>query len=185
MPGRRAVPQLRLRTDRFILRSLSRSDAEPLVSWLSSAAVTQYLSYSLASINTEAAIAYIAQHDNYHSYLLGIFTNLELHVGNVTLKVDHVNQCAEIGVIVGDSQFWGAGVVQEVRTRVLEYSFDVLKLHKVWGQCQSNNAPMIWNYQHQGWLIDGVRRQHIRKGNEWLDLVCFAMFKDLWCDKRK
>jgi RimJ/RimL family protein N-acetyltransferase len=88
-----------------------------------------------------------------------------------------------MGVMIGDKDYWGQGVVLEARARILDFIFAELPIDKVSGGCYQTNGPAIFNYQRQGWKVDGIRKaEHLDRGRR-VDTILFAMFREDWLSR--
>lgn len=174
-----------LRTARFLLRSLRADDvSEAYVSWLNDPEVNRYLEVRFAPQTTASVRAYVASHDDERRFLLGVFAEGGArHVGNYSLSVEPEHRRGTLGVMIGDKAWWGEGVVLETRVAVLDFCFDRLGLEKVSGACYATNRAAIYNYQRQGWRVDGVRKAHAICEGRRVDVIPFAMFRDDWRSK--
>ena len=176
---------VKLSTERFDIRSLAADDASArYIGWLADQEIVQHL-------NTEACDApsieelkkYISEHDNYNSYLLGVFNKDGEHIGNFRIQVVSPHGIANMGVMIGDRNYWGKNVVLECRETILDYLFYKLELFKVVGACTSRNMPALFNYLRQGWYQEGLQRgQYLTNGNR-ADKVWFAMFREDWVQR--
>lgn len=177
---------VRLETDNYVVRSLSESDAtDRYLGWLNDPEVNRYLRVRLQEPSMDTILAYIAEHNDCSSFLLGIFTaDDDLHVGNYSAKCDAHNLTASLGVMIGDVEYWARRVVLETRAAVLDFLFDEVGMVKVHGACYSNNRPAIYNYKAQGFQNEGIRKSHFVSEGHRVDSVLFAMHKDDWVERR-
>jgi ribosomal-protein-alanine N-acetyltransferase len=175
-----------LRTDRFLLRSLRESDvSQSYVGWLNDPEVNRYLEVRFKNQTLDSVRAYVASHDGDRSFLLGIFAESGArHLGNYSLVVEPEHARATLGVMIGDREWWGEGVVLETRGAILDLCFDRLDVEKVSGACYATNRAAIYNYQRQGWRADGVRKAHAISEGRRVDVIPFAMFRADWRAKR-
>lgn len=175
-----------LRTERFLLRSLREGDvSEAYVSWLNDPEVNRYLEVRFTRQTLDSVRAYVASHDDERRRLLGIFAEAGArHIGNYSLTVEPEHGRGTLGVMIGDRAWWGEGVVLETRAAVLDFCFDRLALEKVSGACYATNRAAIYNYQRQGWRVDGVRKAHAISEGRRVDVIPFAMFREDWRAKR-
>lgn len=177
--------KLELDTPRFRLRPLTATDVtERYVAWLNDPEVNRYLEVRFARQTPDSVKAYVTGHDNERRFLWGIFTPDGLHIGNYSLVAEPEHGRGTLGVMIGDRDWWGQNAVQETRAAILDFCFGELSLAKVGGACYANNRPAIYNYQRQGFAVDGVRKSHAICDGRRVDVIMFAMFADVWRDKR-
>ena len=104
-------------------------------------------------------------------------------MGNFSLKVDENHRSAVLGVMIGDKDYWGQGVVLEARARILDFIFSELPVDKVSGGCYQTNVHAIFNYKRQGWELDGIRRADRLDQGRRVDAINFAMFREAWLSR--
>lgn len=80
-------------------------------------------------------------------------------IGNTGFHVvDHVNDCAEFGILLGEPDVWGRGYGTEATQLMLFYAFDVLGVHNVFLETYASNPGAIRAYEKAGFKHIGVRR---------------------------
>ncbi|MBL6947006.1 MAG: GNAT family N-acetyltransferase [Rhodospirillales bacterium] len=178
---------LNLETPRFILRSLVQVDAtEQYLGWLRDPEINRYLEARFKDQTLETVKDYIAGRNNRTSFVLGIFVKPNGgHIGNIEATFDANHKTARTGVLIGDTDYWGQKVVLEVRAAILEFLFETLGAHKVWGYCYGDNAAAIYNYRTQGFELEAVLKSHLVGDKGRTDMVHFAMFHDDWLARNK
>lgn len=102
-------------------------------------------------------------HDKDSSKLIG-----DIGINSIDLK----NQHAEIGMTIGDKNYWGKGYGTDTVRVILNYCFNKLKLNKVYLDVWEENKRAIGCYLKCGFKKDGVLREHVfRDGmyhNKWI-----------------
>ena len=170
-----------LHTERFEIRSLNVKDvSERYLSWLRDHEITRFLQVDHNPPDLQELHDYVRSHDNRGSFLLGIFTKDGLHIGNHRARYWPQHSLANLSIMIGDRAFWGAQVVLECRTRVLDFLFDDVGALKVQGSCTSDNYPAVFNYHKQNWTQDGINRSHYVNDGERVDLIHYAMYREDW-----
>jgi len=177
---------LSLNSERFILRTLLPDDvSQRYVDWLNDPEINRYLEVKIPQ-TIEAVRSYVAGHDRRTGFLFGIFDNENRHIGNISLVIDERHDVGTIGVTIGERDYWGKNVVQEARQAVIEYAFGELELFKLSGGCKSSNVPAVYNYQRQGWKLDGIRKAHnVDRMGKRVDIVFFCKFRSDWQAERE
>lgn len=177
-------PAPELTTERFRLRTLTAADAtERYLDWMRDPEVTRTLMAQRVKPTLETLRDYIAGHDGKTDFLFGIFEG-DLHIGNLSVTSFAQDRRGNVGVMIGDRDYWGEAVVLEVRAAVLDFMFDSQDCLKMTAGCLSHNTPAIYNFRRQGWTLEGVRKRHYLMAGEWRDELLFAMFADDWREKR-
>lgn len=99
------------------------------------------------------------------------------HIGNIKLgSINWVNRNADIGILVGDRNYWNKGVGYSACTLVIEHGFKKLNLHKIWLAVFSNNPGALKLYRKIGFVEEGCQRQHLFIDGEYHDKYLMAVF---------
>ena len=177
-----------LETERYLLRTLGKEDAtQRYIDWMNDPEIVRYLVSRHKKSAVEDIRRYIQKHDNISRFLFGVFTkesDEKQHIGNLSLRCDPDTKAAILGVMIGDQNYWGQGVVLEARSAVLDFAFENLDIRKMSGGCPSANAAAIYNYRRQNWKPDGIRKEHVLVDGRPVDFVHFAMFRDDWLGRK-
>ena len=173
---------LKLETERFKLRSLSIADAtDTYISWWNDAEVQEGLGGKPRGWGKVQAQRHIAKFNNRNNFHLGIFCKEdELHIGFIAVFLEAA-QVAKTNSVIGNKEFWGQGVVLEVRDRVLQFLFEDLETFKVVGQVDARNISSVFNYKAQGFSTEGVLRQQITAADGTRhDQIHFGLLREEW-----
>jgi len=99
-------------------------------------------------------------------------------VGTIGLsRIDLVNRRAEYGVLIGEPGARGKGLAAEASRLLLAYAFGTLGLRRVYLHVLARNADALRLYRRVGFQPEGVLRQHVRKGDEFLDVAVMAVLE--------
>ena len=154
------MPKLILRSEKYYLKNLGINAAtERYLSWMHDLEVSKTLEVDGLAQTIETIKDYIKRHDNKTKFLFGIYTNKNIHIGNfsITLNIDH--QRATIGVMIGDKNYWGKGVVNEMRSLIIDWLFYKKGMNKIEAGPMSINYPAIFNFTKQGWQNEGIIKE--------------------------
>lgn len=167
---------------RIYLRALSSDDVqERYLSWLNDEETTKGLASGIFP-STLAELNDFVQRttNNRNVVMLAICASEnDLHIGNIKLdQFDWVSRTCELGILIGDKNYWGKGIGYEVCSLVLQYAFEDLNMRKVTLAVYANNPAAIKLYQKLGFVEEGRLRQHIFEGGEYHDKFYMGLFKD-------
>jgi RimJ/RimL family protein N-acetyltransferase len=87
------------------------------------------------------------------------------------LSINHLHRTAEMGIGIGERDYWGKGYGTEATRLLLDYAFNVLALHNVVLRVFSYNERAIRSYLKVGFREIGRRRQAQRIGDRAYDVV--------------
>lgn len=169
-----------LRGDKLYLRSITAEDAsDRYLSWINDPEVTKGLVTGTHPSEMSALRAYIQQCiEQRDTIMLAICAQEnDLHIGNIKLdRFDHVARTAELGIMIGDADYWGKGYGSEACKLVLEYARAGLNLRKVSLTVFSNNPAAIKLYEKLGFEREGTLKKHIYADGDYHDKVWMSYF---------
>ncbi len=168
--------------ERVYLRAIAVSDASPeYLSWLNDEETTRGLSSGLFPSNMDELKAFLDRITvNRNAIMLAICdkTNNQ-HIGNIKLdNFDWVGRTCELGLLIGNKNYWGKGIGYEVCMLALEYAFDDLNIRKVLLAVYENNPAAINLYKKLGFVEEGRLRQHIFEGGQYYDKFFMGIFAE-------
>lgn len=99
--------------------------------------------------------------------------------GSISLEIDRACDRAELGYWIG-KPFWNRGYCTEAARAVLAYGFGELALNRIFAHHFRRNPASGRVMEKIGMIREGVAREHAKKGDEYEDLVVYAMLKRDW-----
>ena len=168
-----------LRTGRLLLRPLATSDSSAYLDIFSDARTLQYWSNEPISNLTEAASLIqqdIEWSESDNCICLGVaLSDSNLLIGKITLfQLNVQNRRAEIGYIL-DRRQWGKGYMTEAVGWLLDYAFDVLKLHRLEADTDPDNLPSLALLEKFGFSQEGLFRDRWWVHGKWHDSVMLGL----------
>jgi RimJ/RimL family protein N-acetyltransferase len=104
-------------------------------------------------------------------------------VGNCSFfDLDWRNRCCEIGIFIGDKEFWGRGYGTQVMRLMLNYGFNTLNLNRVYLRVYESNPRGIRCYEKAGFRHEGRLRQAIFQDGRYIDLLMMSVIRSEWSD---
>lgn len=159
------------------LRPLRTSDAELTFQWRHSKRA-QYLNSGAASV--EAQREWILR--NAQSGDMNFI--IEYHdkpVGMIALvDINHVHHSCSVGrLLIGDdSEVGNAPIVFDAETVILDYAFENLGMHSIYGDVMGTNTGVLKLRRYLHWEQAGVYREHFLVNGQYVDAVLFSLLKD-------
>ena len=149
-----------IRGDSIYLRQLGDSDfTNNYLNWLKDKSINQYLESRHTSHSKESLISYINYcNKSENNFLFGVFTKVENeHIGNIKLgDIDWKNQNANIGIIIGEKDFWGKGIATTAIQLLTSFAFTNLQLTSLCAGCYEENFAAKKAFLKSGWKLSGV-----------------------------
>ncbi len=157
-------------------------DAEKYFEWLNDLEVSVNLRTYSQQIPFEIEKEYLEKFakNQTNDYLFGIIAkDSDLLIGNCALmNPDFINRNAELGIFVGDKNYWGKGIGTEALLLLLDFGFNVLNLHNIWLSFYDFNTKSKRIYEKSGFKILGRRREAKIIGNLKFDIVFMDILED-------
>lgn len=105
-------------------------------------------------------------------------------IGDCALRVDEREPYrAEIGFTLA-REYQGRGLASEAVSRLLDYAFDVLGLHRVVAIADCRNAPSVALLERLGLRREGHFVENVWFKGGWADEYLYAVLKDEWLQKQ-
>lgn len=98
--------------------------------------------------------------------------------------VDTTAQTYELGITIGDKDYWGKGYGRDALRVLLDYAFRLRHAHKVWLRANDNNERTIRAYRACGFVEEGRLRQQVWGNGQYLDLVYMGILREEWEQRR-
>ncbi len=94
--------------------------------------------------------------------------------------VETTAQTCELGIAIGDKDYWGRGCGRDAVRVLLDYAFRLRNCHKVWLRVNGNNERAIRAYRACGFVEEGRLRQHVWGDGQYLDLIYMGILREEW-----
>jgi RimJ/RimL family protein N-acetyltransferase len=91
----------------------------------------------------------------------------------------------ELGIFIGDREYWGRGYGREVVRLLLEYGFHYLGARRIALTTHAKNERAIRCYLACGFVEEGRPRQVVWIEGEYTDLVDMSILREEWQSKEK
>lgn len=168
-----------LETERLQLRMIDGNDTVDIVRWRNNKEIIDNL-FSYKGVTIE-------QHQNWYKNYINSNTRIELmiikkedgsKIGTVGLsQIDHMNQKAEYGVLIGETKNHGKGYAKEASEAIIDYGFQELNLMKIYLKVFTNNVNAINLYRKLGFVEEGILRKDVYKNGGFKDVMSMAIFR--------
>jgi UDP-4-amino-4,6-dideoxy-N-acetyl-beta-L-altrosamine N-acetyltransferase len=97
--------------------------------------------------------------------------------------IDFQHSRAYWAFYLADPAVRGRGVGSHTEKFVMNYAFDELKLNKLCCEVLATNEAVVHMHERFGFSIDGRLRRHIRKGDDYVDVITMSLLADEWREK--
>jgi [ribosomal protein S5]-alanine N-acetyltransferase len=173
-----------LNAETYTLKTLVKENAsKSYQQWLKDDEIVKTLDGDSKKWSREDLEIFIYSHDNITKFIFGIFTQDNEHLGNFRILFDKKNRIANMGLIIGNKNYWGTSIVNICRKTLINWIFKN-NINKIESRPMSINLPAIFNFIKQGWSAEGILREHYFKDGKSIDAISFGLTKKDW-GKRK
>ena len=96
------------------------------------------------------------------------------------LDINNIHKSAQLGrLLIGEESFVGrAPVAFDADLMLCDHAFDILKLHKLYGDVLQDNVSMLKTRIYLGYKQDGILRDHYLYDGEYKDTVAISLLED-------
>jgi RimJ/RimL family protein N-acetyltransferase len=140
-----------------------------LVHWRNDPAVNRYLWQGIRTLEEvqEWYTQYFARAEN---HLFAVYADKTL-IGYGTLEhMDTIHRSGEIGIVIGNPDYWNKGLGALVVKRLTTLAFTVYDLHRVYAVIQGGNIASRRCFEKVGFQHEGHFREARYVNGQFIDL---------------
>lgn len=157
--------------EKCYLSPIDVNDAEKYTAWLNDLEVVNNLQTSSMQIELNGEKDFLSHLAKEHNYAIIDMATNEL-LGNLGLMdVNHINGSAEIGIFIGNKDYWGKGYGTEALGLLIDYAYQFLNLNNILLRVYEFNARAIASYKKVGFKEVGRVRKSLKRGQKYFDIV--------------
>ena len=168
-----------LHGEQVSLRALKPEDCTDIyVGWLNDVNVYQHLETRWEEQNIETIQNFVNSIiDSDHSYIFAIIENsTNSHIGNIKLGPIHPrNNYADIGYFIGERDVWGKGYATEAVKLIVDFGFNILKLHRIQAGLISGNDSSSKVLVRNGFIKEGELKEKIFFNGEYRNHIMYGL----------
>lgn len=103
----------------------------------------------------------------------------KLHIGNIKLdSIDLYHERAEVGLLIGNREFWGRGVATKAIELISDYAFKKRNLRKLTAGIYEGNIGSCKAFQGAGFILEARLEKHWRFEDGFQDGLIFSKFSN-------
>jgi ribosomal-protein-alanine N-acetyltransferase len=175
-----ADTELEILGSEVALRPMRPSDlTAAYIGWLNDPAVVRFSNQRFKTHTHDSVAAYLASFVGTANHFLSIRSlNDDQPIGTMTAYLAMPHGTADMGIMLGDSRFWGKGLGRDAWRSLMDFLLVQKHLRKVTGGTLRCNTGMVCIMEQTGMSLEGVRSaQEIVEGTPQ-DVLYFARFAD-------
>lgn len=170
---------------RVRLRAVCKDDLPNFVRWLNDREVTRFLLLAtpMALDQEEAWFEKMRQSPLTEHPLAIEIDTLEgwRIIGNIGFhRIDWVARNTEVGIFIGEKQFWSQGYGTEAMRLMLKHGFEDINLNRIFLHVMEPNTRAIRSYEKSGFKHEGVLRQATYREGRYQNLLVMSVLQSEW-----
>jgi len=170
-----------LEGDGINLRELRETDLEgSWYKWFNDSVVTKYQNKKIFPNTRENQKKYYSylQSSNADVVMAIVDEETNKHLGNVGLhKIDWVHRSAELGIVIGEKEFYGKKYGKQAWKLITEYGFNILNLHRIYALIMEENIASIKCAEAAGFVCEGKIRDYFYKNGVYKKVLYYNIIK--------
>ena len=152
-----------LETDRLIFRAINQGDVEDMFEYSSDPKTSQFLLWDVhkSQRHTEEIVNIILskyRSGEYNDWALVLKQNHKMIGTCGFTKIDAENSLVEIGYVL-NPKYWGMGLATEAVRRIIEFSFETLRVNRVESKFIFGNNASLAVMNKVGMKFEGYNRE--------------------------
>jgi len=100
-------------------------------------------------------------------------------IGCIDIRIDALNDKGSFGYVL-NKKYWNKGYMTEALKKILDFSFNVLKLNRVEATHYTVNEQSGKVMAKCGMKNEGLGFQEVKIKGKYMDVVHFGILKDTW-----
>ena len=173
---------------RIRLRAAEKTDIDTFLRWINDPEVTENLMLVSPMSRVEEENWYenmLSQSPSEHVLVIDIRgpenSNEWCTIGTCQFtSIDWRNRSAELGIMIGEKDYWNQGYGTETMQLLLRHGFNILNLHRIWLQVYAKNTRGIRAYEKAGFTFEGKFRQAHYQHGQYYDVHLMSILKPEW-----
>ena len=170
----------------IILRRLAKADLELKIRWYNDPQVNQFLLLPerLVLDKTLKWFDTITQNESRLDLVVENSHSEPIGIGGL-VNIDKINRTAESFIVIGETDYWGKGVMFEALELLLTWSFENLNLDKIWALALPTNIASIITMKKLGYQVEGKLREEKYVNGKRVDLLRLGLLRKDFHDFQK
>lgn len=167
-------------SEHHLIRPFKTSDAELWQTWDTDPEVQAFMPEPRSEaqdISTQYEYINECENDE-EGFYWSIETLSGVTIGTVALtEFNEYHGVANLGIVIGDKEYWGKGIATEVITAVIHYAFEHLNIFSIGAEVEEGNTPMMKALEKVGFKQDGLFESARVKNKKRINVYHFSIVK--------
>lgn len=166
----------------YQIRELERRDLKEINKWRNDSELIASLGAPFRYINAEVDEKWFDSYMSNRGSAVRcaiVERDNDVILGLVSLvSIDHLNQCAEFHIMIGDKDNQGKGIGTYATKEMLRHAFNNLNLRRVELTVVDENQRAQKMYEKVGFVREGVKRQAKYKNGEFINMIVYSILRE-------
>ncbi|WP_373897419.1 GNAT family N-acetyltransferase [Haloimpatiens sp. FM7315] len=93
-------------------------------------------------------------------------------------NVNWLARVAEVGIMIGDKNYWGKGYGTDAMKVLMKFIFEDMNINKIRLSTFSFNERAIKSYKKCGYAVEGVLKNELFKEGQYYDEIILSAFRN-------
>ena len=168
--------------NKLYLRPLEKSDLnENYLKWINCPEVTEYMETGTFPTSMEKLEEYYRKMNTSPNHIILAIVDIgtDYHIGNITLNnINWVNRIANIGIMIGNKDYWGKEYGTEAVKLITRYAFTVLNLHKIWASMYEEHKASVKAFDKAGFSIEGCLKNELYQKGRYHNRIIMSIINE-------
>lgn len=162
------------------IRNLKRPDLPLLVKWKNDPEIADLVRGGPINTSFEIENRRFDRGLNEHDTVRLIVETIDgKPIGFISVsEIDKENQKAEIGMLIGERDFWGQGYGSDSLITLLMHLFVELGFNRIGLEVFEYNTRAKRAYEKIGFKVEGIQRQGLYRNNRYHDIFLMGILKE-------
>jgi RimJ/RimL family protein N-acetyltransferase len=153
---------------------------ESYIGWLNDPIVVRYSNQRFRNHTADSSLKYLQSMKQADAIFIGIKDcQTKALIGTMTAYFNNPHQTADMGIMLGNKDYWGKGIGQQAWDLLLNCLLTQAVVRKVTGGTLSCNKGMVSIMKKTSMVPDGIRVSQELVEGQLQDIVHFAAFRGL------
>lgn len=169
---------------KILLRRITMDDVGELyLSWLNDDEVTKGLDTVSKPYTMDMLKKYVQEMIASETTYMFMVLDKETGKSIGTAKIHGINKkngTCNLGMMIGDKNYWGKGYGQDTYNTSIEYAFSVLKIRKIWEAANADNIASLSMCKKAGFQVEGQLKEQVLSDGKYVDKIMLGLFAANW-----
>ena len=162
---------------KIYLKGIEEDDLENMHKWISDSIFTHLLFQGDRPPNLQhMKNEFNTNLKDHKEIVFSIVTKTDQHIGWAGIyEINWISRKGEIRFFIGEKKFWGKGYATETVSLLVDYAFNKLNLHRIYGGTNEENVGSIKVFKNNKFIQEGIlKEEHFRNG-KYYDVLRFGV----------